>query len=356
MKTAFVAMLSMALACVPMFSMAETIPCEENGYMIPICGVQAPEDLVLTDGGRFLLFSSYVAGGGLGVLDSSDDSVQVYTAPYGLQEQPGAGWGAADCPGPVPEDLLTHGIDLSQRADGRWQLLVVNHGGREAVEFFEVLMREDEPPLLEWRGCAVAPENGHFNDVVALPEGGFLVTHMFDSQSLYWGMAKTYLGLDSGVIYQWSEEDGYQALEPTRSPFPNGLALAADGEHLFVNAYASGEVRKYRRPDYALVGSAEVPGPDNSNWAANGQLLIASHRISLGNMFDAMPAYEGGPAMLHFVVVALDPETMETREIFEHQGPPLGAVTAVEEAGDYLYMGSYLGERMAKVPLSVLRW
>ena len=40
------------------------------------------------------------------------------------------------CPGPPPPAFSPHGIHLSERSDGRLQLLAVQHGGRESVEFF----------------------------------------------------------------------------------------------------------------------------------------------------------------------------------------------------------------------------
>ena len=44
------------------------------------------------------------------------------------------GWGTPDCPGEPDKAFAPHGIHLSRRGDGRLQLLVVNHGGREAIE------------------------------------------------------------------------------------------------------------------------------------------------------------------------------------------------------------------------------
>lgn len=331
------------------------IPCVAVDGVQPICGLQAPEDLVLTPDGRYLLFSQYAPGASLGVLDTVDDSVRFAYPEHAGGEEASREWGSADCPGPVGEDILAHGLDLGRRPDGRWQLLAVNHGGRESVEFFEVIIAPDSPPELHWRGCAPAPQGTHFNDVVMLPGGGFLVTHMFDSRWLLVGMAKTALGLDSGTVYRW-DETGYQPLEPTAAPFPNGIALAGDGEHLFVNIYGEGEVRKYRMSDLAQVGVAPVPGPDNLSWAGNGKLLVASHRYNWRKLTDGLPPPGGGPGRLRFAIVAIDPQTMDSKVILEREGAPMGAATVAVEAAGYLYLGSFMGDRMIKVPLEQLRW
>ena len=47
-------------------------------------------------------------------------------------------------------------VEVGLRADGQWQVLAVNHGGRESVEFFQ-LLEESEGYRLAWRGCALAP-------------------------------------------------------------------------------------------------------------------------------------------------------------------------------------------------------
>ena len=60
-------------------------------------------------------------------------------------------WGEPDCAPPAIEQFAPHGIDLEVRPDGALQLLVINHGGRESVEFLRVEESEEKV----WR-CAGA--------------------------------------------------------------------------------------------------------------------------------------------------------------------------------------------------------
>ena len=137
------------------------VSCDPVGPARPICGFQNPEDLELLPDGKHLLvgeFGSMEGGraGALSLLDlASEARTVLYRGGQGGSVEPG--WGDPGCPGAPPAEMSPHGIHLSRRADGRLQLLVVNHGGREAVEFFEV-SDSDSDWSLAWRGCGAATE------------------------------------------------------------------------------------------------------------------------------------------------------------------------------------------------------
>ena len=54
---------------------------------------------------------------------------------------------------------------------------------REHILFYEVQSSTSNKtaPTLFWRGCVALPEHAVINDVVALPDGGFAVTHMYNA-------------------------------------------------------------------------------------------------------------------------------------------------------------------------------
>jgi hypothetical protein len=47
-----------------------------------------------------------------------------------------------------------HGIDIVQREDGKYQVLVVNHGGRESVELFDLMPNVVNNPQTAYSGEA----------------------------------------------------------------------------------------------------------------------------------------------------------------------------------------------------------
>jgi hypothetical protein len=340
--------LALSLGCIPALHAAQD--CSEVDGITSICGLRSPEDIVVVSGGRSLLFSQMVVGGGIGLLDAQTDAVSSLYPGRPGQAEPG--WGDTSCPGEVGEQVELHGLDLSQRTDGRWQLLAVNHGGRESVEFFEFI--DGEEPTTTWRGCVVAPEDAHFNDVVALPAGGFLVTHMFPDSGQTWGMIRGLLGFNTGIVFRWHPAAGFEPLEWTAAPMPNGISLSADGEVFYVNAYFANEVRKYNLTFGELLGVAQVQSPDNSAWGPDGRLWVASHRHRWNKLADATPPEDGSPAALRFAIVAVDTDTMEGSVVLEREGPPMGAATVAVSASGYLYLGSYIGDRIIKLPLADL--
>jgi hypothetical protein len=329
------------------------IGCEAAGSIRPVCGFQNPEDLALLPGGYALIVSQFGAmdgtrPGSLAVFDLRSEELALRFA-GSAGDLPdvaaGDGWGDADCPGPPTESFSPHGIDLAERPDGRLALAVVNHGGRESVELFEVF-EEDGYFTVEWRGCAIPAEGTFMNDVVWLPDGGFLVTHMYTNTG--WGTISGTLGglagLDTGYVLEWQPERGFSVVPGSDAPMPNGIEVSDDGEIVYLNAYLGNEVRAISRSSGELLGAAEVDHPDNVTWG-EGRLLVASHPalFELG----ACGSLEEGSCPAEFVIVAIDPATMVATPLLRHAGAPMGGATVALERSGALILGSFAGDRIA---------
>lgn len=330
--------------------------CEGVPGIDVICGLQAPEDIEVLADDRYLLLSQF--GGlqeGPGDLVLFDRATRESTVLYPLAGAlaGGAGpWGDEHCPGEPGQALSPHGIHLSRRADGAWQLLVVNHGGRESVEFFE-LTNEAGRYTLSWRGCAVAPDDAFLNDVAALPDGGFLVTHMFDKSLAQdpEAVADAATGKLNGHVWEWQADSGFRIMPGSEMPMPNGIQVDASGERVYLNAYGAGAVLKLDRHSGEILARAEVPGPDNSSWGLDGRLLVASHTGEITD-FDACSNVGAGFCPLAYQIVALDPNNLDIELLFEHDGQSLmGAGTVAVQVGEALYIGSFAGDRMLRVSL-----
>ena len=79
-----------------------------------------------------------------------------------IAPEPLKDWGDPSCPGPIGDALAPHGTSISKRANGKTQLFVVNHGGRESIEMYEI-KHEAATWSLAWHGCVVATQA--YNDV-----------------------------------------------------------------------------------------------------------------------------------------------------------------------------------------------
>lgn len=342
MKIIQLFLLALLLPALPAWS--DTIPCEPAAGMQVVCGLAAPEDLVPAPNGRDLIFGQMAEPGGLYLLDRRDHSVHPL---LGRQQPPpdGEWWGAAECREPVSW-VAAHGLDLRQREDGRWQLLVVNHQGRESVEFYELRAAASDRPTALWRGCAEAPPEGNLNDVAGLADGGLLVTHMADRRSPFWTVIKSVLGVDTGFVYHWTRAQGFQPLPETAGEHPNGIILAPDERSFYLNVYFGDVLREHAWPGGQLLRSLPVDKPDNSSWSPRGTLLVASHHASLWQLFRSLGQPHDQPSLLPFSVVEVDPDTWESSVVLQHEGPPMGAGTAALERGGRLYIGSYVGDRL----------
>jgi len=323
----------------------------------PICGFQNPEDLALLPNARALVVSQMgsldgAKSGSLVFFDLATESIAPaypLAAAAAAASAPRAGWGEAGCPGPPGTAFSPHGLDLATRPDGALELLVVNHGGRESIELFEV---SDSPgaPGLAWRGCALAPEGTLLNDVAALPDGGFVTTDFLPKAHPTLYSLLGLLGFSTGYVLEWQPQGGFRKLAGTEAPLPNGIAVSRDGETLYVDEYLADEVRKISRRTGALLGSADIASPDNLNWSPDGKLLVASHNAPF-NEITACADLERGQCPFHFSIVVLDPERMKGTAIYENVGPPMGAGTSALRVGDELFVGSFAGDRLLRVTL-----
>lgn len=331
--------------------------CAAEGELEPVCGFNNPEDIELLPDGRTLLISEMgtMDGSAPGSLSLFDTQSGVITRLPRFTDAAAAGWGDPRCTTPPGAALSPHGIDLVRRGDLRWELLVVNHGGRESVELFELLDRNGGWHL-EWRGCVVPPAGTFMNDVAGLPEGDFLVSDMFPRDGFTIGgisvhMLRGMVGFDTGQVLRCRPDGRCVPVPGTTAAFPNGIQTDTEGKLLFLNAYLDGEVRKIALETGELLGTVEVQAPDNSQWSADGKLLVASHTGGMREMNGCF-GLRGGACAAPFQIVEIDPETLATRTLFTHTGAPMGAATVAQQTEGALWLGSFAGDRILRVPLA----
>jgi len=341
--------------------------CEPDGDIIPICGFKNPEDLVALPGGAWLLVSQFgdpeTGGGSLEAYRVVDQHRQTVfplvdgEAGSEASEEAdtsvlAAGWGSESCPGPPdPAVFSPHGIDLARADGGAARLAVVNHGGREAIELFEVALGP-EGPALAWRGCVPLPEGDWANDVLALPGGVLMTSRMLPVPGFNWASISASFsvltGGDTGVLLEWRPGGEWVALEGSNGSAPNGLAVSRDGAQVFFAEWGGERlVRLSRDASGALQRDiAPLPHhPDNLTWTRRGHLLVAGQG---GGIFDVLGcgALERGTCDLPYSVVEIDPMTLETRVLLEHTG----AASVALEVGDEIFVGTFAGDRLVRAP------
>jgi len=331
--------------------------CTAVGHARPVCGFQNPEDLVALPGDEAVLVSEYGAmeggkSGRLSMLVLANDERRVLFE-GGDAAGTAARWGDDACPGPPGPEFSPHGIHLGRRTSGELQLLAVQHGGRESVEFFEVL-GTGPGAVLKWRGCAVAPLKAWLNSVAALPEGGFVTTEMMSRSGGIEDLTESFASDDPprGRVWQWQPEPGWAPVPGSESTLPNGIEVSPDGRELFINASGDGRVIVLSRESHQVLRSAPVPSTDNARWAPDGRLLVASLLADTADFQTCLDLEAGTFCPLEFQIVAIDPVSMQTEVLYRNGGPPMGAGTVGLQVGDELLVGSFAGDRVLRVDLS----
>lgn len=240
-----------------------------------ICGLDSPEDIAPLADQRHLVVSSLTFAGALPntelhLIDTATDATSILRRSYAA----GPNWGDPKCA--AADGFSPHGIDIRRRADGQQELLVVNHAGREAIDFF-ALTKDDKGPLAAWRGCVTGAGNGHFNDVAADAHGGFVAAIMYEANASGEPLVQEPSEANSGYLVRWTpKKPGLERLPGSDAPFVNGLQLSADGRHVYFAAWASGELRTYDLARKATIGSVKLDfHPDNLTLASDGSLFIA---------------------------------------------------------------------------------
>lgn len=332
-------------------------PAELSKRLSVVCGVHAPEDLEVLD--RQHVIVSQTRGldqqpGHLSVLDVRSN--QISELPR--KRDGGAQWGDAACldQGAATE-FSPHGIHLSRRSNGARQLLVVNHAGRETIEFYEV-RKARRGFEAAWRGCVQNDGAGMFNDVAANPQGGFVATVMFDKTELLdakglpkpGALTSILSGRDTGYLLAWAPGQRLRKLANSEAPFNNGVQFSADGRQVYFAAWTGKQLRVY---DLAVERVVQVTAldflPDNLSLGRHGAVIVAG--ITDLAAWQDCAAKRIAFCSSGFNVAAWNPQSREIVRVFD--GPPglMAGASVGLQLGRTLYVGSYSGDRILRITL-----
>ena len=337
--------------------------CQSDDTLTVYCDFQNPEDLAVLPDGRHILVSEFGAiiplspvnvRGNLSLLDTKDGTKKTIEI-----EMSDNVWGDPECErGNMI--LSPHGIDINQRLDGSYQLAIVNHMPTETIELFELIEINDAWSL-RWKGCVDAPEHGYFNDVALMSNGSFYVSQMYDKNiSLLMLAFLDSTKEDTGYVYHWTRQNGFERLINTDGAFPNGVELSNDESNLFINYAFGNKISKYNLSSKTIEASFSMNGiPDNITidgdylWVGTQDYSGLDSLIYCGVF--AKDTFEDpmiNQCPLPFAAYHLKQSDLSLVNSYKYSNTVMGTVTVALSVNGQLYFGTYHGDRIASVDLS----
>jgi DNA-binding beta-propeller fold protein YncE len=205
-------------------------------------------------------------------------------------------------------------------------------------------------PALTWIGC-VMPPNEHFwpDAVAALPDGGMLVTSLFDPVDPNFVTALK-SGQPYGQLGEWHPTTGWTEAYPNTFAGPNGVILSKDYNLLYVANWSGKRVTRINRTTGATT-TVDLPMlVDNLTWSQDGTKILAGGQT---DTIDEGFACSGSPALncrINFSVYEIDPTTLAKRLLL---GPTIlgvmGTGTGALQDGDSLWITPYRSDRIARI-------
>ncbi len=303
-----------------------------------ITGVWGPEDLERVPGTPLVIVSQYYATrdnvkGDLALLDTTTDKVQPLPIRAAFEKD----WGDPSCLAP-PSHIGPHGIHLARRADGRLQLLVVNHQERESIELLEV---DKGGRLLTWHGCV--PSTEAFNDVAALPGGGFIAT-----VPTAHGQPEKVDGTEAGFLMEWHPGQALRRLPGSEAAFNNGVQVSPDGKTVYFDAWTTSEIVRYDRASARITGRVKAGFmPDNLSVAADGTYIA----VGIDKLIGRQCVMLEKQCSSSFTAARFDPRTMTVTPLYRGAAGEMAGASIGLQVGSDLYLGSFTGARILKVPM-----
>ena len=326
--------------------------CSPDSELEYLCGLERPEDVVVIPGTDWLIVSGFAPGAGIHFVDTRRREARRAYERLPTQLEPDVG-AYPQCTAPVDPALFNaRGLSLRARGPDRWQLLVVNHGGRESIEVFALELVAGVPQV-HWRGCMPLPPGQVGNSVASFSDGTVLVTVLTRPGT---SIADFVAGHVTGAVWSWRPgATGFELLPGTELPGNNGLEVDPDEQHFYVIAFGWHAVVVFDRERSGPREIITAPDfmPDNIHWSG-GRLLLAGMRLDepacggtrriVDGVADPMRCHRG------WVIGEVDLRDHRISTIaYGRPQPGFNGVSAAAFAGGALWLGSFQSDRLAIV-------
>ena len=311
--------------------------CAPESGISYVCGLVNAEDL-LSVGDTGMILTSGMNGslnganinGHLYMVNTLDDSWEdLVGSPNFSQDFNDSVY--TSCPGQLNTDNFSaHGLALKPIESAYFDLYVTSHGAREAVEIFNLDLR-DGISKLTWRGCVPLDETIMHNSLAILNDGGFVTT-----QFMVWaeGVESAFAGEAKGSVVIWHPGSQPETMPGSELAAPNGIVLSEDERFMYVAAFGSRELFRFDITQEPLTTDSVRLDImlDNVRWGEPGKLLTAGGNVN-GDGWS---------------VVEIDAGTLEAKRVGGMNSTAnIQGVSSALQVSSEIWVGTYSGDRIA---------
>ena len=338
----------------------ETPACDPVDGVKFICGVTNVEDFAPVVGTPWVIGSDDAAVGQKGTLYLFDTRTATATAfdsadlVFRLDKKR-----FTDCPGAPDLSVFSPlGLDITPASGNRRTLYVVNHGGRDGVEVFDVNLSRAKP-YLTWVGCIVAPSGFWPDGVAALPKGRIVVTSMRDPTDDHW-LEKLIKGQPIGGVAEWDPKRGWLEIPGSAGlSGPNGVVASSDGKWIYVAAWSGRELMRLSRGKTPAEKTIVRTGflTDNLRWSPDRRSIYAGGQDTTVEEVSLIcsKSKEVNCPNVPFRVDLVNPNTLEMTPLIKSGiYGSMGGGTGAIKVGDELWVSSYHADRIARFPANMV--
>jgi hypothetical protein len=334
---------------------ASAVNCSAAGRVTFICGVTNVEDFAPASDTQWVIGSDLSTAsnpqGYLYLFDTGKKTAEA-VKPSAIVIRPDKKT-YPDCPGPV--DMKTfgpHGLDLTRGGGSHRTLYAVNHGGRESVEVFTVDLSKPRP-VFTWTGCVVAPKGFWPDAVASLPDGGIVVTSLWDPTDAD-RVNKLSNGQAVGALDEWHPGKGWSPVAGAEGMSgPNGVIVSPDGKDIYVAVWSGKQLTHINRaitpPKVDSVPTGILT--DNVRWSPSGTSIFVGGQDA--TVKQALECFESSAVNCNvpFKIYRMDPATLKlTEAVKSGVYGVMGAGTGAIQVGNKIWVSSFRADRIGIFP------
>ena len=331
------------------------VDCSPSNGVSFNCGVTNVEDFAPVPGTKWLIGSDLsTASSPQGYLYLFDTNKKTVSAvqPSEIAIKPDKST-YPDCPGPVDMKVFgPHGLELTRTGGAHRVLYAVSHGGREAIEVFNVDLSKAKPAFT-WTGCVVAPKGFWPDAVAALPDGGIVVTSLWDPTDPD-RLNKLSNNKPVGALDEWHPGKGWSVVPGTEGMSgPNGVIVSPDGKEIFLALWSGKQVAHISRgvtpPKVDTVSTGILT--DNVRWSPSEKsIFVGGQDVTVKQ---ALECFESGAANCNvpFKIYRMDPVTLKLTDVVKSGVyGVMGAGTGAVQVGNKIWVSSFRADRVGIFP------